>query len=319
MGATLSVAILLLAVHARAQETNGGAYRWRVSAMGGQISYEGDEAVRDAALGAVLIGYALSPRWTLEGVIESTPELKSNYRRDWATLERISRLSEDIGRDRSRTAAWRFALDGLMHLAPSRRIDPYLAAGVGVVAYAHDFGQRHEPLLRAGAGLFANLTPRWALRLDCRAVLAGLDTEVNLVTTVGAVFRLGDEAPRRTGDFVAAPDFETVRMFELNLNFDPGKWEIKPEYRSELDVIGRLLETRPGARARIEGHEQVDDESDEEAAQFLSEKRAGAVRDYLLDDWNLRASRVTATGLGITRPKNDLVPSRRIEVYVTTP
>lgn len=299
------------------------APRWRVSAMGGWIDFETDEAVKDGALGALSVGYDFSPRWTLEGTVEVCPELKSSTRRDWESGQRISRLSEGARRDLSKTSSIRFALDGLLHLAPEARFDPYLAGGMGIACYENDFDQRYEPLMRAGGGVFANLSDRWALRLDSRVVVAGNDSEFNLITTAGLVFRPG---ARRSpaGHAVtavaiaAAPMPETAKKFVLHLNFDPGKWEIKPEYRAELDVIGRLLETDRPATARIEGHEQADETVDASAAQLLSEKRAGAVRDYLSKNWGIRSSRLKATGLGVSRPQGNQA-SQRIEVYVIAP
>ncbi len=291
--------------------------RWRISAMGGGIVYEGDEPVRNAALGTLGVGYDLSPRWTLEGVLEYSPTLKHSYRRDWESGERISRLSENAGRDLEETSAVRFSVDGLLHLAPTHRLDPYLAAGIGVVTYAHDFDQRYEPVTRIGAGLFAHLTACWALRLDTRLALAGNDTEFNLITTAGLTFR-----PRAVARYAAAAPaaVDMVKMFELHLNFAPGKWDLKSEYRSELDVIGRLLDARKGATARIEGHEQADGTVEEQAALSLSTKRAEAVRHYLEESWKIRATRLESSGLGTARPNRD--PSRsseRIEVYVSAP
>jgi OOP family OmpA-OmpF porin len=315
---TIMAALLLAAMPAGAQESDQ-AHRWHISVLGGGIDFEGDEPLDDALLGTLALGYDLSPRWTLEGVVEYCPELESTYRHDWATGERISRLGESAGRDLTETSALRFAVDGLLHLAPGRRFDPYLAAGLGIAAYENDFDERYETLLRAGGGLFANLSDRWALRLDSRAVVTGTDTEVNLVTTAGLVFSFGGAAAA-TGDYVAAPAFEAVKKFVLYLNFDPGKAEIKSEYRSELDVIGRLLESNSRAKAWIEGHEKAGEAGAEQESLLLSGQRAQAVGDYLKANWGIRAARLTIAGLGTTRPaEGPAAASERIEVHVTLP
>lgn len=317
---TVSIsAILLLAGVPSAVLGAADRAPWTISAMGGWLDVEGDEPVSDAGLYSLGIGYDLSPRWTLEGIVEVCPQMNSSYRHDWATGERISRLSEDSGRDLAETSAIRFSVDGLLHLAPQQDLDPYLAAGVGVVAYEDDFDSQYEPVIRAGAGLLANLSDRMALRLDCRAVVAGYDTEFNLITTAGLVYRFGSAEGHPSGVSVAVPVLETVRKFVLNLNFDPGQWTIKPEYRAELDMIGRLLDTKNTATARIEGHEEAAGAADAEGtAQQLSEKRAEAVLNYLKDSWKIRGSRMNAAGFGSTRPvAGSTQPSQRIEVYVT--
>ena len=339
----IGAAALLAVLPVNAADT-GAPYLWQISVMGGGIDYEGDEPLDDALLGALGIGYNLSSSWTLEGVVEACPDLDGSVRRDWATGERISRLGEGADRELSETSAIRLAVDGLLHLAPERRFDPYLAAGLGLVAYEHDFDQQYEPVMRAGAGLFANITDRVALRLDGRVLLSGADTEFNFVTTAGVVFRfgagpgagtaaetaagVGPEAGTVAGAVIApavvhvepTPPTLTVKTFVLQLNFEPGKSEIKAEYRSELDVIGRLLDRQSAATARIEGHEKPGSASDEQALQTLSEERAQAVRDYLKDNWKIRASRMQTAGLGSARPAGDPDQSgQRIEVYVTLP
>ena len=290
---------------------------WHVGVTGGWINYEGDEPVRDAFQAGLLVGYRFSPLWTLEGVVEVAPELKSNTRPELGTGAPISRLGEQAGRDLSRTSAIRFSLDALRHLTSGGPVNPYLAAGLGVVSHKDDLDPRHEPLVRLGGGLLAPLWSYASLRLDGRVLISGADTEVNFVATAGLVFH-ADGGAGLAPVVVSGPEY--VKKFDLNLNFDPGKWDIKPEYRSELDAIGRFLESQPGARARIEGHEADDGNLAGMEVQPLSENRAGAVRDYLVKDWGIRVSRVRADGFGVTRPASEGgEPTRRIEVYVTVP
>lgn len=316
--AMITATMLLAAIPSGARE-GGQPHDWHISVMGGGVDFEGDEPLDDALLGALALGYDLSPRWTLEGVVAFCPELESTYRHDWATGERISRLGEAAGRDLPETSALRFSVDSLLHLAPGSRLDPYLAAGLGIAAYEHDFDERHEPFLRAGGGLAASLSDRWALRLDSRAVISGTDTEFNLVTMAGLVFNFGG-ATAGTEAVATAPVSATVKTFVLYLNFEPGKAEIKSEYRSELDVIGRLLESKSGAMARIEGHEKAAGTAEEQDALLLSSQRAQAVCDYLKDNWGIRARRLYATGLGTARPADGpAAASERIEVHITLP
>jgi len=331
---SLSVLAGCLVVQSRAESGNAG--RWHIGVAGGYIGHEGDEPLKDGALGALSVGYGLSRHWTIEGVLEVCPELKTSYRTDWETGERISRLSEASGRDLAETSAIRLSVDALLQLAPDARVAPYLAAGLGVAVYENDFDRRVEPVARAGAGVFVNLDPNWALRFDGRAAVTGEDSEFNLIATAGLVFRLGghrggsmasDPAPSAAASGLAAPVAEpvaeaapVVRLFVLNLNFEPGAWDIKAEYRSELDVIGRLLDTRPGATARIEGHDRPGAVADEGEARALSEKRAGAVRDYLEANWGVPPSRMQTHGFGTSRPGGDpALSGERIEVYVTFP
>ena len=309
---------MLTSFQVRAEEA-GQENHWFISMMGGYIYFENDEAVRDAALSTLGVGYDLSPRWTLESVVEYCPKLKTSYHQNGAGNS-VSHLSEEVGHNLTETASIRFALDSLLHIAPKNRIDPYLAAGLGCAAYQDDVNDRCEPLLRVGGGLFANLTKRWALRFDSRVIFAGSNPDINLITSVGLVCRFGAKPIHPKTVFVAPPIAKNVNVFDLNLNFDPGKWDIKPEYLSELNVIGRLLEKQLDSKAHIEGYELADTKTDEKTAQVLSEKRAGAVRDYLQSKWNIRAARMISVGLGTSQSKSDSgQTTQRIKVFITAP
>jgi len=71
--AAITATLLLAAIPAGAQESDQ-AHRWHISVMGGGIDFEGDEPLDEALLGALALGYDLSPRWTLEGVVP--PQLR---------------------------------------------------------------------------------------------------------------------------------------------------------------------------------------------------------------------------------------------------
>jgi outer membrane protein OmpA-like peptidoglycan-associated protein len=66
-----------------------------------------------------------------------------------------------------------------------------------------------------------------------------------------------------------------------------------------LGDIVRVMSDVPDMRLRIEGH--TDAQGDETANQALSERRAKAVRDYLVSK-GVDASRLEAIGYGGTKP-----------------
>lgn len=115
---------------------------------------------------------------------------------------------------------------------------------------------------------------------------------------------------------------DDLKVFELQIQFDPGKWEIKPEYYSELGVVGKLMKQSPEDTARIEGHSNHAASQSERESLRLTEKRAKAVRDYLKEHWGIPRGQMKAVGYGVTRPKAkpDTVKgnpaNHRIEVYI---
>ncbi len=114
---------------------------------------------------------------------------------------------------------------------------------------------------------------------------------------------------------------DDLMMFELYLQFDYDKAEIKPEYFADLDKIVKVLRRHPEATALIEGHADRLRTSRAGYNRRLSERRAEAVRRYIAGK-GVAADRMKAVGYGFDRPKvpNDPVhgapANRRVEVFI---
>jgi outer membrane protein OmpA-like peptidoglycan-associated protein len=92
----------------------------------------------------------------------------------------------------------------------------------------------------------------------------------------------------------------------ITVTFGSGSWVITPEGERALAPLGRALTSQDlaGFRFRIEGH--TDTVGDPASNQALSERRAAAVRDYLVAKFGVAPDRLVAVGLGETQP---LVPT----------
>lgn len=94
--------------------------------------------------------------------------------------------------------------------------------------------------------------------------------------------------------------------------------EIRPESSSVLQEIGSTLQEHPDLRLSIQGH--TDGDGDEAYNQELSERRAAAVRRYLIDGFGIEAARLETTGFGESTPvaPNDTAEgkqqNRRVEL-----
>lgn len=88
-----------------------------------------------------------------------------------------------------------------------------------------------------------------------------------------------------------------------NILFDTGKATIKPESSAALAPIGEVLKADTTLRLEIQGH--TDNVGARAANQTLSQARAAAVRDYLIKTFAITPDRLTATGLGDTKPVAD--------------
>jgi len=114
---------------------------------------------------------------------------------------------------------------------------------------------------------------------------------------------------------------DDLMLFEVYIQFDYDTTIIKPEYFKELDQAARALSRNPQATAVVEGHADRRTRSSEKYNQELSERRAAAVKAYMVGK-GVAGDKLTAVGYGFSRPKvqPDLVngnpENRRVEIYI---
>jgi len=115
---------------------------------------------------------------------------------------------------------------------------------------------------------------------------------------------------------------ETARGLIVNMSdvlFDTGKYTLKPGGREKLAKIAGIILGHPGLKLEADGF--TDSVGGDEFNQHLSERRANAVREYLMAQ-NLPADSITALGYGKERPvATNSTPSgrqlnRRVELVV---
>jgi len=82
--------------------------------------------------------------------------------------------------------------------------------------------------------------------------------------------------------------------------FDVGSDHIKPESGPTLKEIAAMLEQHPSLKLTIEGH--TDDQGDAAQNLALSERRAAAVKQKLIEAFKADATRLFTKGLGSTKP-----------------
>lgn len=93
---------------------------------------------------------------------------------------------------------------------------------------------------------------------------------------------------------------ESGRVATQGIFFDVGSDRIRPESSPTLKEIGQMLTEHASLRLVIEGH--TDNTGAAASNLALSQKRADAVRAYLLESNGVDASRLTAKGMGQTVP-----------------
>jgi outer membrane protein OmpA-like peptidoglycan-associated protein len=104
-----------------------------------------------------------------------------------------------------------------------------------------------------------------------------------------------------------------------NVFFSTASYDLLPASNAELDKLVKLLKSNPALRIELGGH--TDNVGNDAANQKLSEQRASAVRDFVVEN-GIDAARITAKGYGETSPvaPNDTEAgralNRRTEVKV---
>ena len=130
----------------------------------------------------------------------------------------------------------------------------------------------------------------------------------------------GDEVDSR-GCTIEEEEVVSERI-ELKLEFDFDSDDLRPSHYPEIDRVAAFMEKYPKTSAQLEGH--TDSRGTEAYNQALSERRAYAVRDYLIDDKDIDPRRITAVGYGEAKPTatNDTDAgrqrNRRVDAVIET-
>ncbi len=123
----------------------------------------------------------------------------------------------------------------------------------------------------------------------------------------------------KTNPLDPADDFIRV---EIRVEFDTDKATIRTIEREDLDKVTQMMRSVPTSTAIIEGHADRRPTSKRDYNIRLSQRRAEAVRQYLVANGTIAGDRLTAKGFGFDRPRapNDteenMQRNRRVEIYI---
>ena len=104
-------------------------------------------------------------------------------------------------------------------------------------------------------------------------------------------------------DTLKGADVNKFGCWVVDVKFDNDKSDIKPEYYHELDNAVAVLKVNPGLMVEVQGH--TSNTGTAKHNQGLSERRAVAVKAYLLNHPDLKAQdeqNLSAHGYGLTQP-----------------
>jgi OOP family OmpA-OmpF porin len=227
------------------------------------------------------------------------------------------------------------SLDAIYHFGtPGVGLRPYVSAG-----FAHQSlgqaqprsGRNHTTFGNLGLGAKYYFTENFYARagLDgmynidedqgewAAGVGVGLNFGGNAGQQVAAVEPAPAPAPAPAPEPEPAP--EVVRV-ELDVKFDFDRAQVKQESYADIQNLADFMNQYPQTSTTVEGH--TDSVGTDAYNQRLSERRANAVRDVLVNQYGVQSNRVSSVGYGESRPVADNATeegraiNRRVEAEV---
>jgi OOP family OmpA-OmpF porin len=231
----------------------------------------------------LLLGYQFNDRWSMDGV-----------------------LGTDVTNN---VDANQFALNGYRFFG-EKNWKPFLSAGLSTFGVDEALEDRTQQI-QAGFGISGGLSDSLEFRAGYQHFL-DLDDESykDDVVTIGLNWHLGKTkvTPVPVAQMTPQPESvpekkEVVDSFELLVQFDFDQYVIKSAYKPQFDKIAQTLKQSADISITVEGHTCW--LGSESYNLSLSDQRAAAVKDMLVQDYAVPADRINVVGYGELRPIAD--------------
>ncbi|MFT4825319.1 MAG: OOP family OmpA-OmpF porin [Halioglobus sp.] len=287
------------------------------SPMVGQYNFDSNRDAEDDFLYSFGLGYQFNSPWAVELVY-------------LGARTETDRTNTHVNLDQIR-------LDGIYNFAREGNFQTYLAAGIGESEYTRRFSDAVETNINAGGGVRYFLSPKLSLRGDARVIGSFDEEDTDIALSVGLHYAFGGKsashasvaavaaAPPADSDRDGVPDSQDEcpdseygakvdevgcyimikegHSIALNVNFANNSSEVTSEHYAEVAKLSTFMREYPHASVMIEGH--TDDRGTADYNQGLSERRAKAVADLLVNREGVDASRVSTRGYGESSPMAD--------------
>ncbi|REG83775.1 OmpA family protein [Marinomonas pollencensis] len=319
-------------------------------------------SISTAALAAPTEGFTISPSigyYDFDSDRDTDNDtaysLGLGYQFDNPWAVEFTYLNADSEKDGQDVGVDEYRLDGLYHFAEfsNTSITPYLAAGVGIADFS-DASDSTNTFVNAGGGLKYAINKALSLRADFRLIKDVEDNHLDNLTSLGVTYTFGTSHDSSSNDDsdaymqqepapveaqpepVAEPMPEPVaepmpepepvvvpvHKVDLVVPFATDSAEVQQQYYPEIQKLADYLKAMPSATVVIEGY--TDDRGAASYNKALSERRAAAISDVLINTFNVSANRVSSIGYGEERPlmDNDTAANReanrRVVAVVST-
>jgi OOP family OmpA-OmpF porin len=233
-----------------------------------------------------------------------------------------------------------YHIDAVYHFMPDGKFTPFVLVGFGGAHYDPSISTKDMAAFNVGVGAKYSLTDNIALRLDLKDYMVTeimQETYHNFGVTLGITFAFGGKAkpaPAPVAKYepiaeskpepmaeakveekvvilasepkveekvmVAAAEPKIIILAFEDIHFDFDKSTLKPEAQTILKRNIQLLKDNPNAKVRIAGYTSAS--GTEAYNQKLSERRAKAVQEYLINEGLISSDRLSTIGYGETNP-----------------
>ena len=210
------------------------------------------------------------------------------------------------------------SLDAAYHFGnPGVGLRPYVSAGVAhqSIGQADRGGRDRSTFANVSTGLKYYFTENFFAKASVDGMynidadegewMAGVSVGLNFgggARQVAAVEPTPEPAPAPIVDNEPEPAPEVVRV-ELDVKFDFDKSRVREESYSDIKNLADFMQQYPQTTTVVEGH--TDSVGTDQYNQRLSERRAEAVRNVLVNEYGVQGNRVNSVGYGESRPVAD--------------
>ncbi|HEC27213.1 MAG TPA: OmpA family protein [Gammaproteobacteria bacterium] len=232
-------------------------------------------------IGSLFLGYQFNNRWSLDLTLGTD-------------------FSNNVNTDQVSINGYRFFGE--------KNWKPYLSAGVSSFSI-NDATVDQTEQVQVGFGLSGALSDNLELRAGYQHFFEFGDTSYNddgVTVALNWHFR----KPRTAIVARATPQPESIPKkkevagtFELLVQFDFDRSNIKSVYKPQFDMIARELKESPDKSMTVEGY--TDSIGTEGYNQGLSERRAEAVGKKFIQDYGIASGRISTKGYGESHPVAD--------------
>ncbi len=324
----LLTALALLAGGAVAQD-DPYDNRWYMGVAGGLVFPDGNRRVEDDP------GYQYGVNFGRF----FTPSFSLDLRLDRYMLDYEQVTPGKSNRNRLQS----YGLVGRYHFREGQDTRPYVLLGAGMQGHKNAYDKGRDIYASLGAGIHQTYTDNFSMRYEVeyrhdndRDTFNRSSGSDDFLVTVGFNFALGAKPrapepapapePVRTPPPAPAPaprpapEPEVVFEFDSSVTFGLNSAQLQPGAVAELNEAVALLNLHDElARVEVAGH--TCDLGAADYNQGLSQRRAQAVRDYLVEN-GISADRLVVRGYGEDQPKvanrseSARQQNRRVELVV---